>query len=208
MPFSAYKTIEAVVKEFQITYTQSNFIIETEFPIPDCFREDLEIVMQDGAPDCSEYAICENLIYPVLKEVWKQYRQKFILWSHKSLTYDEKLSGFPEYILAKKSPLGNIVFDKPYFLLVEAKQDNFENGWAQCLAEMIAAQGLNANSEQDVFGIVSNGGVWQFGKLKLNSFTKNKQSYLIDDLNRLFATINYVFQQCELLLDAKTADRT
>ena len=208
MPFSAYKTIEAVVKEFQITYTQSNFIIETEFPIPDCFREDLEIVMQDGAPDCSEYAICENLIYPVLKEVWKQYRQKFILWSHKSLTYDEKLSGFPEYILAKKSPLGNIVFDKPYFLLVEAKQDNFENGWAQCLAEMIAAQGLNANSEQDVFGIVSNGGVWQFGKLKLNSFTKNKQSYLIDDLNRLFATINYVFQQCELLLDAETTDRT
>ena len=207
MPFSAYKTIEAVVKEFQITYTQSNFIIETEFPIPDCFREDLEIVMQDGAPDCSEYAICENLIYPVLKEVWKQYRQKFILWSHKSLTYDEKLSGFPEYILAKKSPLGNIVFDKPYFLLVEAKQDNFENGWAQCLAEMIAAQGLNANSEQDVFGIVSNGGVWQFGKLKLNSFTKNKQSYLIDDLNRLFATINYVFQQCELLLDAENADR-
>ena len=76
MPFSAYKTIEAVVKEFQITYTQSNFIIETEFPIPDCFREDLEIVMQDGAPDYSEYAICENLIYPVLKEVWKQYRQK------------------------------------------------------------------------------------------------------------------------------------
>ena len=67
MPFSAYKTVDAVVKEFQITYTQSNFIIETEFPIPDCFREDLEIVMQDGAPDCSEYAICENLIYPVFK---------------------------------------------------------------------------------------------------------------------------------------------
>jgi hypothetical protein len=73
---------------------------------------------------------------------------------------------------------------------------------------MIAAQRLNANSEQDVFGIVSNGGVWQFGKLKLNSFTKNKQSYLIDDINRLFSTINYVFLQCELLLDAENAART
>ena len=207
MPFSAYKTIEAVVKEFQITYTQSNFIIETEFPIPDCFREDLEIVMQDGASDCSEYAICENLIYPVLKEVWKQYRQKFILWSHKSLTYDEKLSGFPEYILAKKSPLGNIVFDKPYFLLVEAKQDNFENGWAQCLAEMIAAQRLNENSEQDVFGIVSNGDRWQLGKLKSNVFTRNQTFYTIQELDKLFAAINYVFQQCELLLDAEMGDR-
>jgi hypothetical protein len=208
MPFSAYKTIDTVVKEFQITYTQSNFIVETEFNVTDYFREDLEIVIQDGAADCSEFAICENLIYPVLKEVWKQYRQKFILWSHKSLTYDEKLSGFPEYILAKKSPLGNVVFDKPYFLLVEAKLDNFESGWAQCIVEMIAAQKLNDKPEQEVFGIASNGGVWQFAKLKGNAFTKNKQSYLIDDLNRLFSAINYVFQQCELLLDAEMSDRT
>lgn len=208
MPFSAYKTIDAVVKEFQITYTQSNFIIETEFPIPDYFREDLEIVMQDGAADCSEFAICENLIYPVLKEVWKQYRKKFILWSHKSLTYDEKLSGFPEYILAKKSPLGNVVFDKPYFLLVEAKQDNFEAGWAQCMAEMIAAQKLNEKPEQEVLGIASNGGVWQFAKLQGNVFTRNQIFYTIQELDKLFAAINYVFQQCELLLDAEMGDRT
>jgi hypothetical protein len=207
MPFSAYKTIDSVVKEFQITYTKSNFIIETELNIPDYFREDLEIVMQDGAPDCSEYAICENLIYPVLKEVWKQYRQKFILWSHKSLTYDENLSGFPEYILAKKSPLGNVVFDKPYFLLVEAKQDNFEAGWAQCMVEMIAAQRLNENSGQEVFGIVSNGDRWQLGKLKSNVFTRNQMFYTIQELDKLFAAINYVFQQCELLLDAEATSQ-
>jgi len=207
MPFSAYKTIDTVVKEFQITYTQSNFIIETEFSITDYFREDLEIVMQDGAADCSEFAICENLIYPVLKEVWKQYRQKFILWSHKSLTYDEKLSGFPEYILAKKSPLGNVVFDKPYFLLIEAKQDNFEAGWAQCMAEMIAAQRLNENPEQEVFGIVSNGDIWQLGKLKSHVFTRNKTFFTIQELDKLFAAINYVFQQCELLLDAEMTER-
>jgi len=203
MPFSAYKTIDAVVKEFQITYTQSNFIVETHFNIPDHFREDLNIVIQDGAPDCSEFAICENLICPLLKEVWKQYRQNFILWSHKSLNYDENLSGFPEYILAKKSPLGNVVFDKPYFLLVEAKQDNFEWGWAQCMAEMIAAQKLNEKPEQDIFGIVSNGGVWQFGKLKANVFTRNQKFYTIQDLDELFAAINYVFQQCELLLNVE-----
>jgi hypothetical protein len=92
--------------------------------------------------------------------------------------------------LVKRSLLGKVVFDKPYFLLVEAKQDNFENGWAQCLAEMIAAQKLNEKPEQEVFGIVSNGEVWQFGQLKANIFTKNQDSYLINDLNRLFAAIN------------------
>jgi hypothetical protein len=135
--------------------------------------------MQDGAADCSEFAICENFIYPVLKEVWKQYRQQFILWSHKSLIYDEELLGFPEYVLAKKSPLGNVVFDKPYFILIEAKQDDFEQGWAQCMAEMIAAQKLNEKPEQDVFGIASNGEVWQFGKLNRNLFTRNQTFYSV-----------------------------
>ena len=208
MPFSAYKTISSVLKEFQITYTESNFIVETEFHVSDYFREDLEFTMREGVVDNSEFAICENLIYPILKEVWKRYYSGFVLWSHQSLTYDQYLSGFPEYILAKRSSLGKVVFEQPYFLLVEAKQDNFENGWAQCLAEMIAAQGLNANSEQDVFGIVSNGDRWQLGKLKSNVFTRNQTFYTIQELDKLFAAINYVFQQCELLLDAETADRT
>ncbi|MCC3456158.1 hypothetical protein [Microcoleus sp. PH2017_08_TRC_O_A] len=202
MPFSAYKTIDAVLKEFQITYTQSNFIVETEFNIPDYFREDLEIVMEEGAADCSEFAICENLIYPVLKEVWKCYRQKLILWSHKALIYDQNLTVFPEYILAKKSPLGNIVFDRPYFVLIEAKQDNFEAGWGQCIAEMIAAQKMNENPAQTLFGIASNGDRWQFGKLEANIFTRNRTFYTIQELDRLFAAVNYVFKQCELMLDA------
>ncbi|WP_293154640.1 MULTISPECIES: hypothetical protein [unclassified Microcoleus] len=208
MPFSADKTVSSVLKEFQVTYTESNFIVETEFHVSDYFREDLEFTMREGVVDNSEFAVCENLIYPVIKEVWKRYYSGFVLWSHQSLTYDQYLSGFPEYILAKRSSLGKVVFEQPYFLLVEAKQDNFENGWAQCLAEMIAAQRLNENPEQDVFGIVSNGDRWQLGKLKSNIFTRNQTFYTIQELDKLFAAINYVFQQCELLLDAEMSDRT
>jgi hypothetical protein len=203
MPFSAYKTIGTVLKEFQITYSEENFIVETPFNISDYFREDLEIVRQDNAVNNSEYAICEFIIVPILKEVWKQYRKNFILWSHQALNCDANLNGFPEYILAQKSPLGKLVFDRPYFVIIEAKQDNFEAGWAQCLAETIAAQRLNEQPDQEIFGIVSNGKLWQFGKLKTNVFTLNQKSYLIDDLDKLFAAINYVFQQCELLLNSE-----
>lgn len=202
MPFSAYKSFSAALKEFQIIHTESNFIVETEFPIPDYFRENLDIVMQDGVVDNSEYAICEYLIVPILQEVWKHYRSKLILWSHQTLSCDEKLSGIPEYILAKKSPLGKRVFDQPYFVLIEAKQDNFDGGWAQCLAEMIAAQRLNENLEQTVFGITSNGKLWEFGKLEVNLFTRNQHFYSIQELDRLFAAVNYVFQQCEFSLNA------
>ncbi len=201
MAFSSYKDIGSVLKEFQITYTKSNFMGEIDFSIADYFREDLEIIMEDGAPDASEFSICENLIYPVLKEVWKCDRKKFVLWGHKSLNYDENLSGFPEYILAKRSPLGTVVFDKPYLLLVEAKQDKFHEGWAQCLAEMVAAQRLNDDLPITIFGIVSNGVFWEFGKLDKNFFTQNSNRYMLQDLDKLFAAVNYVFQQCSRQLD-------
>jgi hypothetical protein len=205
MSLSNYKSIGAVVKAFQVIYTEANFLAEVAFTIPDYFREELQFVMREGVVDNSEYAICENLIYPVLREVWKRYSSKFVLWSHQSLTYDSDLSGFPEYILAKRSPLGKVVFDQPYLLLVEAKQDKFDQGWGQCLAEMVAAQRLNEERNLIVFGIVSNGDRWQFGKLEENVFTRNIELYTIQELDKLFAVVNYIFQQCELQLNERVA---
>ena len=197
MSFSNFKSIANVLKEFQVHYHEENFIELLTFEVSNYFREDLDIMMRDGVIDNSEYAICENLIYPVLKEVWKQYRKNFILWSHQALTFDNQLTGFPEYVLAHRSPLGKVVFDQPYFLLVEAKQDNFEAAWAQCLAEMIAAQALNQDSSIVVFGLTSNGAAWQFGKLEGKKFTRNITYYTIQELDRLFSVVNYLFQQCE-----------
>jgi hypothetical protein len=200
MAFSDYKRIADVITEYQLTYTEANFIKTHPFPISDYFREDLNLVMRDGVVDNSEFAICENLIYPVLKEVWKAYRTKFILWSHQGLTCDEKLAGFPEYILARRSPLGKVVFDQPYLILVEAKQDNFDAAWGQCLAEMVAAQRLNAYPFE-VFGITSNGNFWEFGKLSQQVFTKQPRPHTIYELDDLFAVVNYLFEQSERQLD-------
>jgi hypothetical protein len=107
--------------------------------------------------------------------------------------------------VTKRSPLGTIVFDKPYFLVVEAKQDKFEEGWGQCLAEMVAVQRINDELGKTIFGIVSNGKVWQFGKLTLDIFTRNRTFYTIQDLDKLFAAVNYAFQQCQLQIDDSRA---
>lgn len=201
MGFSRYKVVGDVLKEFQVTYAEEDFMGTAEFQISDYFRDDLQTVMQEGVVYSTEFAICENLIYPILKEIWKQYSQKFTLWSHRSLNYNDSLSGFPEYILARRSPLGKVVFDQPYFILVEAKQDNFESAWAQCLAEMIAAQRLNEDSNITVFGITSNGSTWQFGKLVVDHFMLNRTFFTIQELDQLFAAVNYIFQQCEIQLN-------
>ncbi|EDX71266.1 hypothetical protein MC7420_3381 [Coleofasciculus chthonoplastes PCC 7420] len=202
MPFSRYKSIGVVAKAFQIKYIRDNFITEIEFDVSDSFRNELELILNEGVFDNSDMAICETIIYPILKEVWKAYRRNFLLWSHQALTYDENLSGTPDYIVAKRSPLGTVVFDKPYFVVVEAKKESdFTEGWGQCLAEMVAVQKINNDPEQRIFGVVSNGAIWQFGQLISDEFTQNKRFYTIQDLERLFAAINYVFQQCELQLE-------
>ncbi|WP_287358024.1 hypothetical protein [Moorena sp. SIO3B2] len=68
---------------------------------------------------------------------------------------------------------------------------------------MVAIQKLNDQSEQTIFGIVSNGQVWQFGKLKGNLYTREINNYTISDLERLYSAINYVFSQCELELETQ-----
>ena len=196
MPFIQYKNIADVAKEFQIKCRVANVVEELPFPVPQSFREDLEFILAHGAVYHSEYAICENLIYPILKEVWKTYYDKLALWSHPTLSYDNALCGQPDYVVAKLSPLGHLIFDKPYFLVVEAKQDKFEEGWGQCLAELVAVQKINEDWQQAIIGIVSNGRVWEFGQLKEDEFTRNLTSYTTSNLDQLFAVINALCDRC------------
>ncbi len=66
MSFSSDQRLGDTLKEFQVTYTEATFITGVEFAVSDYFRDDLQLMREDGAIDASEYAICENLVYPVL----------------------------------------------------------------------------------------------------------------------------------------------
>jgi len=197
MPFTTYKGIGDVLKEYQIVSVEMDFVAEVSFISNEAFKADIEFSLREVVFDNSEYAVCENLIYPTLKEVYKHHKENFSLWSHQPISFNEKLCGIPDYIVAKRSPLGKFVFDQPYIIVVEAKRDDFTEGWGQCLAEMVAVQKLNHELHQPVFGIVSNGKVWEFGRLVANQFVKNLKVYTIYDLDCLMNAINGVFVQCE-----------
>jgi hypothetical protein len=199
VPFASYKNMGMVLKKFQITYREENYVVVTPVTFSDYFQSELNLVRTELVTDNSEYAVCENLIYPLLKEIWKLHKEQLMLWSHEPLKYDEDLSGVPDYLIAQKSPLGKLVFEQPYLMVVEAKKDNFTEGWGQCLAELVAAQKLNGNhSEQTLFGIVSNGEIWEFGKLVGQQFTKNSELYVLKELDKLGGVLNYLLEQCRL----------
>lgn len=197
MPFASYADISEVARAHQIRLQRSAFITPQASSLSDYFRSELALTLSEVAYDGSEYAACETLIYPLLREIWKSYRQTLTLWSHPSLTFDADLCGAPDYIVARRSPLGPIVFDAPYFLVVEAKKDDFVRGWGQCLAAMLAAQKLNSLPGQTLYGVSTNGLAWQFGRLEKNVFTQEPEPFTLQAPDTLAAALHYVFSRCQ-----------
>ncbi len=197
MPFSSYKSLGNVLKKFQLCYQEQDYVVPAEVTPSEYLQTELKFVLEELVTNNSEAAVCENLIYPILKDLWKPHRDKLMLWSHEPLQYDDDLSGTPDYMITKRSPLGKIVCDQPYLLVVEAKKDNFQEGWGQCLVELIAAQKLNQPDEPTVYGVVSNGDKWEFGQLTANQFTKNRTSYTLQALTTLYGALENVLVQCE-----------
>lgn len=205
MPFVSYPSLGDAAQAFQVTLERGSFIEPLPLSLSESFLTEIAFARTEVAYESSEFALCENLIYPVLKEVWKSYTKYFMLWSHVPLSYDADLSGTPDYFLAKKSPLGKEVLDKPYLLVVEAKKDDPFRGWGQCLAAMIAAQKLNNLPDQVLYGITSSGRYWEFGKLRGSLFTREMHLFTLSDLDQLCAAVNFAFEQCRQQLLAHSA---
>ncbi len=194
MAFSEYKDIGQVQIEFNIKLDDESFIFAEAVSPPEIFLNEFEFTRENLPVFTSEGARTEAIIFPILREVYKSYSDKFVLWIQKSFSYNAKLNGTPDYLIATKSPLGKTVLAKPLLGVVEAKKNDFEVGWAQCLAEMIAIQKINDDEETPVYGIVTDGERWQFGKLQKNLLTRNASSFLIDDLPELFGALHFIFQ--------------
>ncbi len=81
--------------------------------------------------------------------------------------------------------------------VVEAKRQDFDEGWGQCLAAILACQKINDDEQLAVYGIVSSGLVWEFGKLEAQCFTKEPFAHSIDSPQKLAGTLDYLFTECE-----------
>lgn len=103
----------------------------------------------------SEMARREVLVAPVLMEVVRLCRCQLKI--EYPLIVNERLKGNLDYLLRSTSS----------FAVVEAKRDDLSRGFTQLAVEMIAL--AEAESQDIVYGAVTIGELWRFGKLdKLN----------------------------------------
>ncbi len=193
MSYGKFSTYEEVATKFEIKLVEKRFMQEKSFSIDSVLfgfvRENLDIKRNY----VSENAICESIIAPILHIVARQH--KLPVWSHMrfDLSENEGLVGIPDFIIAPATDIGT-TFKNPVICVAEAKKENFNEGWAQALSEMIAAQRFNQDEKGEIFGIVTNGAIWQFGKLCGNELTMEVVSYsAAEDLQNLFNILNWMF---------------
>lgn len=193
MTFSDFKSLAMANKTLQVATVIEKFIEPMATTVPPWLRERLELVCSLGYLQ-SESAAAEGLIFPVLLEVWSHYQAALRVWREPDLAA-EGLAGVPDYVIMRTAVPGLLFCAPPYAVIVEAKQEKFDEGWGQCLAAMVAAQRLNQKPDLAIYGIVTTGQLWQFGRLTGQLFHQDPHSFALAEMERLFGAVRYVFEQ-------------
>jgi hypothetical protein len=199
MAFTNYTCVDDVVKRHRLTYVQDRLMPPdpTAPPPGDAFRDELEFNMRMLPVGRSETGTGEVLLFPILREVWKPYAKDLALFTHEGLTFDDDLTGTPDYFVCKVSEFGRTIPDVPVLLVAEAKLDDFERAWGQCGAAMLAAQRLNQAPDVPVYGIATNGKAWEIGALLGRELTVDSHSTAVSELDVLFQRLHAVFRAAQ-----------
>jgi hypothetical protein len=200
MAFTQFKSIGEVVKKYQLSIRKEDFVKTTPIhKAPEVLQEEIQLSLRQGLYKHSEAAICEQLIHPVLRSLWvKSFLEELLLWSHTTFYVTDVLSGTPDYLFAQRTrQFDTEALEAPILVAVEAKKDNFQEGWGQCVAEMVAAQMANENPQLTIYGVVTNGKDWEFGKLQDKILTKNYNYLDIFDLDKLYSALYYILEDCK-----------
>jgi hypothetical protein len=203
MKFSDFHTIADLLSYFNLTVHTNRFIdfeAITPLEVPNALKEDIDFVLAERGDTDMEFYACEFLISPLLKEAWKR-NPKAKLYSHPQIKYED-LVLVPDYVVAPRNKTGVNIFAKPLLVTVEAKNDDYEKGWADAYRQLVVARLLNENQAIPIYAIVSIGKGWEFGKLDGNIIYKHPLGIGLDNANKLLGVLDFIFADC-----VKTAEK-
>ncbi len=195
MSYGHFKSVSEVARKFNIEVVDNSFIEQKEIKVSEIYFSDLKKRLGTSINFINEFTICEEIIRPILDIIAANY-DNLDVWSHVSYNVDvEKgLVGEPDYLIAPRTKYGDM--ERPAICVIEAKQEKFDEGWAQAFAEMVASslQGVEV-----CYGTVTTGKAWEFGNLKDGIFTRHPvQISATSDLQKVFDILNWFFDKISL----------
>ncbi|KYC36989.1 hypothetical protein WA1_45935 [Scytonema hofmannii PCC 7110] len=185
MSYSDFKDLDSL-KSLGITTIESVQNLIASEPIePSLFLiEALKRFVPLATAINTEKARSEYIIAPIVSEI-AFINSQVSLFSGRNFNVDASrgLTGFCDFILTHNP--NKLVIKAPVVVIVEAKNENINDGLAQCIASMYAAQIINQKNLEEnikaVYGSVTTGQVWRF-----LSIDKNQQVKV--DLNERYLT--------------------
>jgi hypothetical protein len=143
----------------------------------------------------SEKAKSEKIIAPILDELEEINGRSFATFSGYQFNVDKAmgLSGFCDFILSRKPK--SVLIEAPIFCVVEAKNDNLDEGIAQCIAEMYASLLFNQKHNQvqsAIYGAVTFGFQWKFLRLIEKEVKIDYKIYYLNELPQLLGVLNHI----------------
>ncbi len=191
MPYGKFKSVSEVARIFDIEVSGNKpFVDKLNIEVPSLDFKRIEKKLADDLNFINEITICERIISPILELVSDNY-ELLKIWSHVPYNVDKEkgLVGEPDYLIAPKTKYGDM--DVPPLCVIEAKKDDFEDGWTQALAEMVAA---SLQGGKICYSVVTSGNTWEFGYLENKVFTKDSTKFSATiNLQEIFNVLNWVF---------------
>jgi hypothetical protein len=133
-----------------------------------------------------------KVITPILNIVAEN-NKPLNVWIEEPFNVDKEKSlvGEPDYLIAPATDYGGM--ELPPLCIIEAKKQDWDKGWAQALAEMVAA---SIKGAEICYSVVTTGKIWQFAQLEDSLFIKDpNQISATRELQVVFDTLNWVFAE-------------
>jgi hypothetical protein len=145
----------------------------------------------------SEKARSEFIIAPILLELDEILQGHISIFSGQELTVDKALglNGICDFIISR-SPV-KVKLSSPVVAIVEAKKGVMQDGWGQCIAEMVAAQRFNHQRQEPddpIYGIVTTGTLWQFMVLEDRQVSIENQEYPLEPVERILGILHWMLK--------------
>ncbi|OAD23806.1 hypothetical protein THIOM_000351 [Candidatus Thiomargarita nelsonii] len=183
-------SIEQIESDFSIKIQDVHNLFGSVEPIEPSERllSLLEEFVPLGSAIGTEKARSEFIIAPILAEVKKLTGNKVSLFSGNKFDVDKEkgLNGFCDFMFSFSS--SQLTLSAPVIAIVEAKNENINSGFGQCMAEMVAAQIYNRKKKtivDSVYGCVTTGSVWRFLTLSNNTIYLDSIEYYLDQLSKI-----------------------
>jgi hypothetical protein len=195
MPYNNF-TVDEAEDKLGLTFSSHSFLPDLDPILPsEWLKETLSRMSPVARVSGSEKARSEFIIAPILMELKKLANDEISIFSGKEFNVDKDLglNGVCDFLISKSSD--QVKLSAPILALVEAKKGVLEDGWGQCIAEMVAARKFNemkGKSVDAIYGIVTSGSLWHFLYLRENSVLFDPNEYALSPIEKLLAVLNWM----------------